>query len=132
MSSHQSAACKGKKKALLIAVRKVEGIDVPLPQTHYDAEELKKLLIDQYDYVEDDIVTLLDDNKLHEHDRGLPNTTSSRGSNGLYKMSESTTGWYSTTQVMAHRLPAAMVLKLIGKMNVTFILLVTPVYINLT
>jgi hypothetical protein len=45
MPSSQGAPCKGRKKALLIAVRKVKGIDVALPRTHYDAQELKELLI---------------------------------------------------------------------------------------
>ncbi|KAJ8586397.1 hypothetical protein M405DRAFT_823459 [Rhizopogon salebrosus TDB-379] len=65
MPSSQGAPCKGRKKALLIAVRKVKGIDVALPRAHYDAQELKELLINQYDYAEDDIIMLLDDRKLH-------------------------------------------------------------------
>jgi hypothetical protein len=83
MSSSQDVSCKGRKKALLIAVRKVREIDVPLPRTHYDIQELKELLIseffplyvetcglthaltsDQYGYAENDIVMLLDDGKL--------------------------------------------------------------------
>lgn len=49
---------------MLIAVRNVRGIDVSLPRTHYDAQELKELLISQYGYAENDIVMLLDDRKL--------------------------------------------------------------------
>lgn len=82
MSSSQCAS-KGKKKALLIGVRNVRGIDVSLSRTHYDAQDLKELLISQffpwhaetlqqsdtltpekYNYAEDDIVMLLDDCKL--------------------------------------------------------------------
>jgi hypothetical protein len=83
MSSSQDVSRKGRKKALLIAVRKVKEIDVPLPRTHYDIRELKELLIseffllyadtcglthtltsDQYGYAENDIIMLLDDGKL--------------------------------------------------------------------
>ncbi|KAJ8586354.1 hypothetical protein M405DRAFT_883348 [Rhizopogon salebrosus TDB-379] len=64
MSSSQDVSRKGRKKALLIAVRKVKEIDVPLPRTHYDIRELKELLINQYGYAENDIVMLLDDGKL--------------------------------------------------------------------
>ncbi|KAJ8580299.1 hypothetical protein M405DRAFT_938802 [Rhizopogon salebrosus TDB-379] len=66
MSSSQDAPRrKPRKKALLIAVRKVKGIKVALPRTHHDAQELKELLINQYDYAEDDIIMLLDDRNLH-------------------------------------------------------------------
>lgn len=57
-------ARKGRKKALLIAVRYVRGIEVPLPRTHYDVQEFKELLINQYGYAEDDIVMLVDNCKL--------------------------------------------------------------------
>ncbi|KAG2154244.1 peptidase C14, caspase domain-containing protein [Suillus bovinus] len=66
MSSSQgvSESRKGRKKALLIAVRYVKGIKIPLPRTHYDVQELKELLISQYGYAEDDIVVLVDNCKL--------------------------------------------------------------------
>jgi hypothetical protein len=64
MCLSQSVSRKGKKKALLIAVRYVRGIEFPLPRTHYDVQELKELLIDQYGYAEDDIVILVDNCKL--------------------------------------------------------------------
>ncbi|KAG1753599.1 caspase domain-containing protein [Suillus paluster] len=64
MSLSQAASCKGRKKALLIAVRNVVGIEVSLPRTHYDAQELKELLIDQYGYADDDVILLVDDRKL--------------------------------------------------------------------
>jgi hypothetical protein len=49
MSSSQDASRrKPRKKALLIAVRKVIGINVALPRTHHDAQELKELLISQF------------------------------------------------------------------------------------
>lgn len=82
-STGSQCAYKGKKKALLIAVRKVKGIDVSLSRTHFDAQDLKELLISQffpwyaetlqqsdaptpekYNYAEDDIVMLLDDRNL--------------------------------------------------------------------
>ncbi|KAG1729145.1 peptidase C14, caspase domain-containing protein [Suillus lakei] len=66
MSLSQGASCKGRKKALLIAVRNVKGVKISLPRPHYDAQELKELLINQYGYVEDDIVMLVDDCKLHK------------------------------------------------------------------
>ncbi|OAX40636.1 hypothetical protein K503DRAFT_594774 [Rhizopogon vinicolor AM-OR11-026] len=56
----------GNKKALLIAVHKVEGVDTPLPQTHYDARSLRNLLIDKFDYPEENVVLLMDDIKLHK------------------------------------------------------------------
>lgn len=60
----QGISRKGRKKALLIAVRYVRGIETPLPRTHYDVQELKELLINQYGYAEDDIVMLVDNCKL--------------------------------------------------------------------
>jgi hypothetical protein len=39
---------KGRKKALLIAVRRVKGIKAQLRQAHDDARELRELLISQF------------------------------------------------------------------------------------
>ncbi|KAG2117275.1 peptidase C14, caspase domain-containing protein [Suillus discolor] len=65
-SLSQGVSRKGRKKALLIAVMHVMGIDIPLPHTHDDVQEFKKLLIDQYGYAEDDIVMLVDNRQLHK------------------------------------------------------------------
>ncbi|KAG1786830.1 uncharacterized protein HD556DRAFT_1313175 [Suillus plorans] len=65
-SLSQGVSRKGRKKALLIAVRHVMGIDHWLPYTHYDVQEFKELLIDQYGYAEDDIVMLVDNRELHK------------------------------------------------------------------
>lgn len=60
MCLSQAVSRKGRKKALLIAVRYVRGIEIGLPRTHYDVQEFKDLLINQYDYAEKDIVILVD------------------------------------------------------------------------
>jgi len=46
-SQLEGASRKGKKKALLIAVKHVKGIDDSIPQANRDAQELKGFLISQ-------------------------------------------------------------------------------------
>ncbi|KAG1763488.1 peptidase C14, caspase domain-containing protein [Suillus occidentalis] len=60
MCLSQGVSRKGRKKALLVAVRYVRGIEIGLPRTHYDVQEFKELLIKQYGYAEEDIVILVD------------------------------------------------------------------------
>lgn len=64
MCLSQSVSRKGKKKALLIAVRYVRGIDVGLPRTHYDVQEFKELLISSFfsSCMDPYILTLLQNN----------------------------------------------------------------------
>ncbi|KAG1862801.1 peptidase C14, caspase domain-containing protein [Suillus subalutaceus] len=58
----------GKKMALLIAVQSVnkKGF-LPLQHAHEDAESLKRLLIDKFDYPEANVVLMKDDVKLPKH-----------------------------------------------------------------
>lgn len=65
-SLSQGVSRKGRKKALLIAVRHVMGINHSLPHTHSDVQEFKELLINQYGYAENDIVMLVDNRELHK------------------------------------------------------------------
>lgn len=48
MCLSQAVSRKGRKKALLIAVRYVRGIEIGLPRTHYDVQEFKDLLISSF------------------------------------------------------------------------------------
>jgi len=58
----------GKKKALLIAVQSVlGGLFLPLPHAHEDAQLLKSLLIEKFDYPEANIVLMMDDKQLPKH-----------------------------------------------------------------
>lgn len=58
----------GKKKALLIAVRSVADKDLrPLRHAHEDAESLKCLLIDNFNYPEANVVLMKDDGELPNH-----------------------------------------------------------------
>ncbi|KAG1729144.1 peptidase C14, caspase domain-containing protein [Suillus lakei] len=50
----------GNKKALLVAVRSVEGFPI-LHHAHEDAESLKYLLIDKFNYPEANVVLMKDD-----------------------------------------------------------------------
>jgi hypothetical protein len=61
MCLSQGISRKGRKKALLIAVRYVRGIEIPLPRTHYDVQEFKELLMSSFfsSCVEPYILTLL-------------------------------------------------------------------------
>ncbi|KAG1729758.1 peptidase C14, caspase domain-containing protein [Suillus lakei] len=56
----------GNKKALIIAIRSVEGFPI-LPHAHEDAESLKCLLIDKFNYPEANVVLMKDDVKLPKH-----------------------------------------------------------------
>ncbi|KAG1786829.1 caspase domain-containing protein [Suillus plorans] len=59
----------GNKKALLIAVRSVskKGFPKPLQHAHEDAESLKCLLIDKFDYPEANVVLMKHDTEYPEH-----------------------------------------------------------------
>jgi len=58
----------GNKKALLIAVRSVNNTDFrPLKHAHEDAESLKCLLMDKFDYPEANVVLMKHDKKLPEY-----------------------------------------------------------------
>lgn len=58
----------GNKKALLIAVRSVDKKGfLPLWHAHEDAESLKRLLIDNFNYPEANVVLMKDDVKLPKH-----------------------------------------------------------------
>lgn len=58
----------GKKKALLIAVQSVADKDLrPLRHAHEDAESLRCLLIDKFNYPEANVVLMKDDVKLPKH-----------------------------------------------------------------